>query len=126
MRIALRPVGEDRDDGSARTQPLRDLERGCGGDSGGATRQETFLSSERPAGLEGLRVVDRDHTVDRAAVEDLRKEGKPDALDFMRPSFSSAEDRSLRLGGDTLEPGNPFAQKTGNPDEGSARAHPGD
>src|SRR5262249_18614825 len=52
--------------------------------------------------------------------------GKPDALDFMRPSLSSAEDRSLRLGGDALEPGNPFAQKTGDSNERSARANAGD
>src|SRR5215813_9959502 len=125
MRIPFCSVGEDRDDGAAGSETLRNLERRCGGDSGRASDQEAFLARESAACLEGLHVVDLDHAVDRAAVEDLREEGKPDALDFMRPSLSSAEDRSLRLGGDALEPGNPFAQKTGDSNECSARAHPG-
>src|SRR5262249_16374951 len=123
MGISLGAIGEEGDDGAAAgSQALGNLERRRGSDSGRACGEQAFGPSERPAGFKSRRVVDRDHTVDGAAVEDLWKEGEPDPLDFVRSSLSAAQDRSLGFGGHALEPRNPLPQKAGGASERSGRA----
>ena len=61
-----------------------------------------------------------------AAVEDLGKERKADALDRVRPLFSASEDRALRLGGDAQEVRGAFAEVTRDAHEGPGRPDAGD
>src|SRR2546421_11221377 len=95
--VALRAVGEERDDALARAEPFGHFPRRRGGSAGRAAAEDAFGAREFAHGREGFGVRDGDDLVGRLRVEVGRDElALADAFEAVEAGRAAAEDGAFR------------------------------
>src|SRR5215213_5594564 len=96
--VALRPVGEERDDALARAETFGDLPGRRGGRAGRAAAEDALGAREFADGRERFGVRNCDDLIGRAAVEVRRDElALADAFEPVGAGLASAEDGAFGL-----------------------------